>query len=36
MPQPTLHPVERVVVRIDPEEKLEEITRENNGIIWKR
>jgi hypothetical protein len=36
MPQPTLHPVSRIVVRIDPAQRIEEITRENNHIIWKR
>lgn len=34
MPQPLLHPVERIVVRIDPDGRVEEITRENNAITW--
>jgi hypothetical protein len=32
--QPTLHPVARVVVRVDPAGRLEEITKENNVIAW--
>jgi hypothetical protein len=36
LPQPTLHPVPRIVVRIDPEGKVEEITRENNRGAWQR
>lgn len=34
--QPTLHPVSRIIVRIDPEGKVEEITRENNTVSWVR
>ena len=36
MPQPLLHPVDRIVIRIDPEERIEEITRENNRVVWQR
>jgi hypothetical protein len=36
LPQPTLLPVERVIVRIDPEGKIDEITRENNAAVWRR
>jgi hypothetical protein len=36
LPQPTLLPVEHVVVRIDPEGEIDEITRENNTITWRR
>jgi hypothetical protein len=32
LPQPTLLPVDRIVVRIDPDERIQEITRENNRI----
>lgn len=34
MPQPLLHPVDRIIVRIDPEGHIEEITRENNRVVW--
>jgi hypothetical protein len=34
--QPTLHPAARIVVRIDPAGRLEEITRENNSGAWMR
>jgi Concanavalin A-like lectin/glucanases superfamily len=34
MPQPLLHPVDRISVRIDPEGRIDEITRENNSIAW--
>ena len=36
MPQPTLLPVNRIVVRIDPDNQVEEITKENNRIAWER
>jgi hypothetical protein len=36
MPNPTLLPLARIVVRIDPQQKIEEITRENNEIAWIR
>ncbi len=36
LPQPTLLPVEHIVVRIDPDGKVDEITRENNVITWRR
>jgi hypothetical protein len=34
MPQPTLHPVARIIVVVDPEGRVEEITKENNRIAW--
>ena len=34
MPQPLLHPVDRIIVRIDPDGRIEEITRENNAVAW--
>jgi subtilase family serine protease len=34
--QPLLHAVDHIRVRIDPEDQIEEITEENNEIIWKR
>ena len=34
MPQPLLHPVDQIIVRIDPDGRIDEITRENNGIAW--
>ena len=30
LPQPTLHPTDRIVIRIDPAARIEEITRDNN------
>jgi hypothetical protein len=36
LPQPTLHPVGRIVVRIDPQGRVEEITRENNRSVWRK
>src|SRR5262249_26492937 len=36
LPQPTLHPTPRIVVRIDPDGRLEEITKENNVGVWVR
>jgi hypothetical protein len=35
LPQPTLLPVERIIVRIDPDDQIEEITEENNHISWE-
>lgn len=34
MPQPLLHPVDRIVIRIDPEGRIDEITKENNHLVW--
>jgi hypothetical protein len=36
LPQPTLLPVEHITARIDPDGRLDEITRENNVIRWTR
>lgn len=36
LPQPTLHPVDRIVVRIDPAGRVDEITRANNVGAWVR
>jgi hypothetical protein len=36
MPQPLLHPVNQIIVRIDPDGRIEEITRENNRLAWVR
>jgi hypothetical protein len=36
LPQPTLHPVASITVRIDPAGKVDEITRDNNVITWVR
>jgi hypothetical protein len=36
LPQPTLHPVGSITVRIDPAGKIVEITKENNVITWVR
>lgn len=36
LPQPTFHPVDRIVIRIDPDGRLEEITKENNHGTWRR
>lgn len=33
--QPLLHPVAGIRVRIDPEAQIDEITRENNSILWR-
>ncbi len=34
LPQPTLHPVAQITVIVDPEGRIEEITKENNRIAW--
>ena len=36
LPQPTLHPTPRIIVRIDPAGRVEEIARENNVGVWQR
>lgn len=36
MPQPLLHPVAHIHVRIDPQARIEEITKFNNVITWNR
>lgn len=36
LPQPTLHPVHRIYVVIDPEGRIDEITKENNRSVWLR
>jgi hypothetical protein len=36
IPQPLLHPVPSITVRIDPAGKLDEITTENNVGVWVR
>lgn len=34
--QPLLQRVDHIQVRIDPDDRIEEITEENNRIVWKR
>ncbi|MFN4258938.1 MAG: LamG-like jellyroll fold domain-containing protein [Gemmataceae bacterium] len=34
--QPTLHPVDRIIVHVDPDDQIEEITKENNRMVWQR
>ncbi|MCC6419331.1 MAG: hypothetical protein IT429_13940 [Gemmataceae bacterium] len=34
LPQPLLHPTATITVRIDPESRVDEITRANNQIVW--
>jgi hypothetical protein len=36
LPQPLLLPLDRVVIRLDPDGVIEEITDENNRIVWNR
>ena len=36
LPQPLLFPLDRIVVRVDPDGAINEITDENNWIVWER
>jgi hypothetical protein len=36
LPQPLLLPHDRIVVRVDPDGAIDEITDENNRIVWER
>jgi hypothetical protein len=36
LPQPLLHPAAHITVRVDPDGRLEEITRANNQVTWRR
>lgn len=36
LPQPTLHATERIVIRVDHANKVDEITKENNVRAWVR
>lgn len=34
--QPTMHRVDRIIARVDPDRRIEQITRENNTAVWHR
>lgn len=35
LPQPLLHRLEHIQVRVDPDDRIEEITEDNNQVLWR-